>query len=223
MKDIKFTDAAKYFVENNTSHIKAFEYLQSKTSPEVQKEFEKLFRTRPSSLVTKKQLAHIWKCSEHLIRDIEISELNNCLQKFEITTPSRIKHFLSQISHESGGGRYKEEIADGSAYEGRVDLGNTQVGDGRKYKGAGYIQLTGRRNYQRFSDYIKDPNVMNGYKYVALYYPMMSAGFWWFNANLNQLCDKNPTVREVTKIVNGGYNGLADRELYYRRCSEVIF
>jgi predicted chitinase len=175
-----------------------------------------------SQIVNKTQLARIWNCSESLIDDSEVVELNRCLRQFEITTPTRVRHFLAQISHESGGGRYKKELASGDDYEGRKDLGNTQPGDGRKYKGAGYIQLTGRANYQAFSNFMKDPKIMDGVDYVAQKYPFTSAGFWWNNNKMNQLCDKNPTVEQVTLRVNGGYNGLSDRKKYYSRCIEII-
>jgi predicted chitinase len=172
--------------------------------------------------VTKSQLATIWKCSESLIKDSEIADLNQCLIRFNITTPSRIRHFLSQISHESGGGRYMKEIASGDAYESRKDLGNIQPGDGRKFKGAGVIQMTGRANYQSFANFIKDPRVMEGVDYVAEKYPFTSAGFWWMNNKMNELCDTNPTVEQVTRRVNGGLNGLADRKMYYQRTLQVI-
>jgi predicted chitinase len=175
-----------------------------------------------SQLITKTQLARIWNCSESVISDSEIVELNKCLTQFDITTPNRLRHFISQISHESGGGRYKKELATGDAYDWRKDLGNTQPGDGRKYKGAGYIQLTGRANYQAFANFIKDPKVMDGVDYVAEKYPFTSGGFWWMNNKMNALCDKNPTVEEVTRRVNGGLNGLPDRKKYYNRCLEVI-
>jgi len=172
--------------------------------------------------VTKDDLAYIWNCDKSLIKDWEISELNQCLKKFNITTPARIEHFLAQTAHESGGGKYVKELASGQDYEGREDLGNTQPGDGPKYKGAGYIQLTGRANYQAFANYIKDSRVMEGVDYVSQHYPFSSAGFWWMNNGMNQLCDSNPTVAQVTKRVNGGYNGLEDREYYYKRAVKVI-
>lgn len=180
----------------------------------------RVYRTpvTPKQLVSKQQLASVWLCSESLIEDSEIKELNDCLEKFKIVTPSRIRHFLSQTAHESGGGRWKQELASGSAYEGRRDLGNVQPGDGIRFKGAGYIQLTGRANYQDFANYIKDPKVMQGCSYVAENYPFTSAGFWWLNNNMNALCDKNPSVEQVTLRVNGGYNGLEDRRKYYNRC-----
>jgi len=223
MVDIKFTDAAKNF-KGEPQQIDAFEYLQKNTPIEVQEEFQKRFRNKPQSpiLVTKTQLAYIWQCVESLIEDSEITEMNSCLNLFQINTPVRIRHFLSQISHESGGGRWKEELASGDDYEGRADLGNTQPGDGPKYKGAGYIQMTGRANYQQFSNYIKDPKVMDGVSYVAQKYPMTSAGFWWNNNKMNAFCDTNPTVAQVTLRVNGGYNGLSDRQMYFQRCCDII-
>jgi len=187
------------------------------------KEPEKMqLATATKELVTKSQLARIWNCSLSAIQDSEIVELNNCLNQFQINTPSRIRHFLSQISHESGGGRYTKEIASGDAYEGRTDLGNTQKGDGRRFKGAGYLQMTGRANYQVFSIFIKDPRVMEGVEYVADKYPFTCSGFWWMNNKMNELCDRNATVEEVTKKVNGGYNGISDRKMYYNRTLEII-
>lgn len=176
----------------------------------------------PSEIVTRKQLAYIWGCSEGQIGNHEVKELNECLKTFAIITPGRLHHFLSQTAHESGGGRWKIELASGSAYEGRTDLGNTQPGDGPKFKGAGYIQLTGRANYQTFANYIKDSRVMDGCSYVAVTYPFTSAGFWWLNNNMNALCDSNPTVEQVTRRVNGGLNGLEGRKRYYERCLEIL-
>ena len=173
-------------------------------------------------VVTKEQLAHIWECAPYLIKDHEVVEMNDCLKTWGINTVEQVRHFLSQTAHESGGGRWMEEIATGWAYEGRSDLGNTQPGDGPKYKGAGYIQLTGRYNYQKFSDAIGDPRVMEGVDYVSKTYPFTSAGFWWHSNKMNQLISGGANVEQVSLRVNGGYNGLADRKHYYGRASEVI-
>lgn len=114
-------------------------------------------------------------------------------------------------------------MANGAEYEGRADLGNIYPGDGVKYKGAGYIQLTGRGNFSALSKYVEDNNVINiGAPYVAKKYPWTSAGFWWNKNNMNSLCDSNPTVRQVTLRVNGGTNGLATRQAYYQRCLQII-
>lgn len=175
-----------------------------------------------SHYVSKDQLAAIWKCDPNLIANYEIDELNLCLAKYEITTPQRIRHFLSQTAHESGGGRYKKELASGAAYEFREDLQNDEVGDGPKYKGAGYIQLTGKYNYSRLSAYLDDPQVMNGVDYVAENYPFTSAGYWWMDNRMNEFIDDGADVIAVTKRINGGTNGLADRQQYYDTCLEVI-
>lgn len=156
------------------------------------------------------------------IYDAELKDLNACLNRYQIKTPARMRHFLSQIAHESGGLRWIKELDDGDYLEGREDLGNTQLGDGPKYKGAGVIQLTGRANYQVFSRAIGDPRVMEGCDYVATTYPFTSAGFWWQNNNMNSLCDAGASVEQVTKRVNGGYKGLCERQAYYNKACQVI-
>jgi putative chitinase len=167
---------------------------------------------RFEQFVSKPQLAQIWECDQSLITTPEIDEMNACLERYDITTPQRIRHFLSQTAHESGGGRYKKELASGAAYEFRDDLGNDEVGDGPKYKGAGYIQLTGKYNYLRLSEYLDDPQVMDGVDYVAENYPFTSAGYWWDDNEMNELIDSGADVVAVTRRVNGGTNGLADRQ-----------
>src|SRR5512145_1516576 len=91
--------------------------------------------------------------------------LTNAMREFNIDTPRRQAAFLAQIAHESGSLRYVEEIASGEAYEGRQDLGNTEPGDGKLFKGRGLIQITGRNNYKRLSkglayDFIEDPEAL---------------------------------------------------------------
>lgn len=152
----------------------------------------------------------------------QLKDLNDCLNRFQINTPARMRHFLSQTAHESGGLQWLQELASGSAYEGNPDLGNTQPGDGPRYKGAGVIQLTGRYNYQAFADFIHDPKVMEGVDYVSTTYPFSSAGFWWHNNDMNALCDRGVSVEAVTERVNGGTNGLADREAYYQKACQII-
>ena len=170
------------------------------------------------SSVTMDQMKKLgWNPSQSVLND-----LNSCLKRFSINTKARLCLFLSQCSHESACGRYTKELASGDAYEGRNDLGNTQPGDGRRFKGGGYIQLTGRYNYQAFANYIGDQNVMQGVDYVATHYPWQSAGFWWYKNSMNSLCDSGASVEQVTKRVNGGYNGLESRRSYYNKAISIF-
>jgi putative chitinase len=154
----------------------------------------------------------------------QVADLNDCLRRFSINTPARVRHFLAQVGHESGGLRWMLELASGEAYEGRQDLGNTRAGDGVRFKGAGAIQLTGRYNYQRFADFIKDPRVMEGADYVSTVYPFTSAGFWWHLNAMNAFVDQGASCRQVSASVNGRdpANGLDDREAYYARAVAAI-
>jgi len=129
-------------------------------------------------------------------------------------TPLRKCHFLAQIGHESGELRYREEIASGSAYEGRRDLGNTQPGDGRRFKGRGLIQNTGRHNYTEYDDYrglggllLREP------ERIAMDPELCCdvAGWYWDTRNLNRFADQD-NLRAITRRINGGYNGLRDRQ-----------
>ena len=222
----EFRNFFKYY-EGKEHQMRAVDELYRNldlASKDNDAEWITLYRSAPvkKQLVSKAQLAGVWECAESLIKDYEIDEMNACLQKYDITTTQRIRHFLSQTAHESGGGRYKKELASGEAYNGRSDLGNTQPGDGPKYKGAGYLQTTGRYNYQRLSDYLGDPRVMEGVDYVAENYPFTAAGFWWDDNKMNDLCDKGADCYAVTLRVNGGTNGLADREHYYQLCADYI-
>jgi predicted chitinase len=172
-------------------------------------------------LVSKATATHIFGSAPY---DNELDDLNRCLNRFEINTPNRIRHFMAQIAHESGGLRYLEEIADGSDYEGRSDLGNTRQGDGRRFKGGGVGQVTGRSNYQRFSDFIGDPKIMEGVTYLAKVYPFTSFGWWWSDNKINSYLDSGASCRQVSARVNGTdpANGLSDREQYYRKACDVI-
>jgi predicted chitinase len=181
--------------------------------------WEGLAAAAGAQIVSKAQAEDLFGNS---ISDPLLQDLNACLNRYKITTPIRLRHFLSQIAHESGGLIYTEELADGSDYEGRDDLGNVNPGDGPKYKGAGVIQLTGRSNYQDFSKAIADPRVMEGVVYVAAKYPFTSAGFWWDNNEMNALCDGGGGVLEVTRRVNGGTNGLDDRQHYYDKACNIF-
>ncbi|OHT13490.1 hypothetical protein TRFO_16226 [Tritrichomonas foetus] len=155
------------------------------------------------------------------VSNSNMNDLNSCLQRFGITGRQSIRHFISQCAHESLLGQYTKEIDSGEAYEGLAIYGNTEPGDGPRFKGAGYIQLTGRYNYQQFANFINDGNVMQGVDYVAEHYPWTSAGFWWQANGMNQLCENGASVEEVTYKVNGAYNGLEQRRQYYAQACQI--
>jgi putative chitinase len=144
------------------------------------------------------------------------------MKKYDITSNLRMAHFIAQIGHESGSFRYAEEIADGSAYEGRSDLGNTQPGDGKRFKGRGLIQLTGRANYAAYSkdsgvDYVANPLLVATDPLVAV-----DVACWFWNKHgISKLADKDD-VKTVTKAINGGFNGLDDRIEFLTRAKAVL-
>jgi predicted chitinase len=139
--------------------------------------------------------------------------------EFDITSQARAQQFLAQVLHESGGLQFFEEIADGSAYEGRRDLGNTQPGDGRRFKGRGPIQLTGRANYHWAGRLLKLP--LEQQPTIAAQHKIgwRIAGLYWKSHGLNELADRGDFIA-ITKRINGGTNGLAARQAYLRRLRE---
>ena len=136
------------------------------------------------------------------------------LNSYYINTPLRISHFMAQIEHESGGFKYLKELGNDAyflKYDGRKDLGNTEAGDGLRFKGRGYIQITGRSNYTVLSkdtriDFLNNPKLLeqeaNG---------MISALWFWNKRKLNDLADID-NIDKITKVINGGKNGIEDRK-----------
>ena len=140
------------------------------------------------------------------------------LPQYQMVSPLRVAHFLAQLGHESLSLTYTEELASGEAYEGRKDLGNTKVGDGRRFKGRGFIQLTGRNNYEAYSNDACLNLMQNGNESLVAKYPYsLDASLWfWKRQNLNVRADMDD-LRGITRRVNGGYNGLQDRARYLER------
>ena len=157
-----------------------------------------------------------------------LKPLNDTLVKFNINTPLRIAHFIAQVAHESGAFQHLKEIASGAAYDtGRLAarLGNTPEadGDGQKYKGRGYIQLTGTSNYRLFDEF-------TGRKHDLMNHPerlerpdlaMLAAGWYWSRNDLNSLADRDDLL-SITKRINGGTNGMADRQALYDKALAVL-
>ena len=131
-----------------------------------------------------------------------------------IGTPLRQCHFLAQIAAETADLAYSEEIASGAEYEGRTDLGNTEAGDGKRFKGRGLIQLTGRSNYKAYGDArgvdYTDATVAATIASIPELAVDVSCWYWTKNS-INDLADQD-NVMAVTQKVNGGYNGLTYRK-----------
>ncbi|MBE7178991.1 MAG: glycoside hydrolase family 19 protein [Mucilaginibacter polytrichastri] len=174
--------------------------------------------------VTPEQLKRILspvRYDDEKLKDIT-EALNKTLEWYSINTPLRVTHFLAQVLHESGGFRYQEEIASGAAYEGRQDLGNTQPGDGKRYKGRGWIQLTGRANYTSAGKDFKQPFVDNPVLAGQFPWAALLSGWFWNKRKLNDLADKDD-IEAVTRKVNGlKMNGLEDRKMWLKKAKEVL-
>lgn len=160
------------------------------------------------------QLSHAW---------------NQALIQAGCTTVDRVSMWCAQIGHESGGLKWMEEIADGSAYEWRQDLGNVYAGDGRRYKGRGPIQITGRHNYTKLSQwahskgYVPTPTyfVDNPHELSNDTYGFLGPVWYWTVArDMNSFADRND-INGATRAVNGGLNGLQDRINYWNRAKAL--
>jgi len=172
-------------------------------------------------MITLQQLKSIYREAPGSRLEPFLEPINLVLQKYSLNTLERQRMFLAQIGHESGQLKYTEELASGTAYEGRKDLGNTESGDGVKYKGRGVIQITGRNNYALCSLALDLPLLEKPELLKQLPNCVESAGWFWNNCNLNSYCDKGDFYG-LTRRINGGLNGIEDRVLLYKRACEAI-
>lgn len=159
--------------------------------------------------------------------------IQEAIDAYGIDTPERVAAFLAQIGHESGGLKYTREIwgptPAQSRYEGRADLGNTEPGDGERFKGHGLIQTTGRANHARVRDRLREkfphltvpdfeetPEALAEYRWAAL-----SAADFWDEHGLNELADAGDFMR-LTRRINGGTNGYEDRVARWDTAKAVL-
>lgn len=156
---------------------------------------------------------------------------NNAMIAANCTNLQRAAMWCAQIGHESAGLYYMEEIASGDAYEWRSDLGNNQPGDGRRFKGSGPIQLTGRANFGKFSQWCFDRKYTNNPTQFVdhpeqvrddPHWGFLAATWYWVVARpqINSMCDHSDLVG-VTQAINGGTNGLDDRRNRFNRCIAI--
>jgi predicted chitinase len=158
--------------------------------------------------------------------------LQAAMKEFGIDAPARAAAFLAQIAHESGQFRFMEEIWGPTPAQRRYEppstladtLGNTEAGDGRRFKGRGPIQITGRANYQRFGRLLGTDLVAHPERAAEPELAFRIAGLFWSKKGLNELADTPgaESFREITRRINGGYNGLADRRKFFAAACEVL-
>lgn len=180
--------------------------------------------------ITEQQLLHVMPNARRNA-GVFVSAINAMSHRWQINTAKRMAAFLAQIGHESGQLRYVRELG-GDNYLAKYDtgklaerLGNTPEadGDGQRYRGRGLIQITGRYNYLKCSvglfgndRLLYEPELLEQPQWAA-----ESAGWFWFVKGLNVMADAHDLVG-ITRIINGGENGLADRRELWARAREVI-
>lgn len=194
---------------------------------------------------------NVLKCD---IPDVVFEQLFDACTSFKIQTPLRLAHFLAQCSHESARFTRVEENLNYSenglrstfnkyftidqsreyahnkvkiasrVYANRMGNGDEASQEGWKFRGRGYIQLTGKENYERFGSKVSE-NLLNEPDLVATKYPLLSAAWFWDSKNLNEIADAGSTENEValiTKKVNGGYHGLEERTILFNKFHELL-
>ena len=174
--------------------------------------------------ITRQQLLQILPNAGQ-VAGVFVPLLNTAMVRYQIIGSKRVAAFIAQIGHESGQLKYVKEIwgptAAQTKYEGRKDLGNTVAGDGSKYRGRGLIQITGRANYIMCGealalDLINHPELLEKPQHAC-----MSAAWFWLTRGLNTLADAGQFDR-ITRRINGGQNGAADRQALYARALKVL-
>lgn len=148
-------------------------------------------------------------------------EFQGMLEKYGLNTKQRQAYFMAQLAHESDGFKVTEEYASGRAYEGRRDLGNTQPGDGVRYKGRGLIQLTGRANYKAMGIKLGVDLESNPEKAAEFPAALEIALIYWNSRNCSAHADKGD-FKKVTKLINGGLNGYKDRQVWLERFNKLL-
>jgi len=203
-----------------------------------------------SFILTQEQLGQLLPGNPYL--DYWYSALERCLPDYDINTPSRVAAFVAQCAHESGGFKFlkenlnykaeslvkvwpryfpnidiarqyahNQEAIANRAYGGRMGNGPETSGDGAKFCGRGLIQLTGRSNYQAFADSI-ETDIEDVPEYLATFEGAVQSACWfWETNNLNQWADKGD-ILTLTKKINGGTLGLADRQKHYEHALHVL-
>jgi len=180
-------------------------------------------------LLTDAQLQQIMPNLAAAKRALYLPHLNDAMQARAIDTVLRCAAFVAQLAHESGEFRWMEEIWGPTTAQLRYEppgdlaqrLGNTAPGDGKRFKGRGPIQITGRFNYGKYGELLGIDLITDPTRAVAPEIAFATAALYWQSNGLNELADQREFVA-ITRRINGGSNGLADRQMYYARAQAVL-
>ena len=183
-------------------------------------------------MITDRELGAIMPRVPEVKRTTYLPFLQAAMTEFGIDRPARTAAFVAQLAHESGELRFMEEIWGPTPAQRRYEppgtladkLGNTESGDGKRFKGRGPIQVTGRSNYKRFGDLLGLDLIAEPARAAVPDVAFRIAGLFWSKKGLNDLADlaTSESFREITRRINGGFNGLADRERLYTVARQVL-
>lgn len=180
-------------------------------------------------MITDPQLKQVMPSLAAPKRALYLPHLNAAMAAYAIDSPLRSAAFVAQLAHESGELRWMEEIWGPTPAQKRYEppgdlaakLGNTQAGDGQRFKGRGPIQITGRFNYAKYGGLLGVDLVADPARAAAPETAFATAGLFWQSNGLNELADARQFVT-ITRRINGGTNGLADRQMYYERAKAAL-
>jgi len=183
-------------------------------------------------VLTGQQLQSIMPSIPTARREALLPFLQAAMTEFAIEAPARVAAFVAQLAHESGQFLFMEEIWGPTPAQRRYEpastlaatLGNTESGDGRRFKGRGPIQITGRANYRRFGDLLGVDLVSDPARAAHPELAFRVAGLFWSKKGLSELADRatDEAFREITRRINGGFNGLDDRRKFYAVARTVL-
>lgn len=172
-------------------------------------------------MITKDILRKICPRSrEDIIENVALF-FNKHAKAYDMDTYLRMCHFFAQAAHESASFKTLEEYASGQGYEGRKDLGNVKVGDGKRFKGRGIFQLTGRNNYKTYGDLLKIDLINDPALAETPEVSVLTAFEYWKKKGLSKFADEDD-ITTITKKINGGYNGFEDRKRYLAKAKTLI-
>ena len=222
---INLSKAAKWYKEES-HQLAAWNWLESQLSDDQLDEFASMYRAGPANptgrIITPDVMQQLTGYPASKFDETFCGDFNKLLMatKFD-EHPGCVAMLTANLMHETGNFKWMKEIADGTAYNNRADLGNGPY-DGPKYKGAGVLMLTGKYNYTRLAAELQDPLIVErGCDYVADHYPFRSALTWIKDNDLLYVC-LSKGFDECCYRINGGWNGYEDRLEKYKICKKVF-